>query len=80
MATLRILLLSNTRPSRAWRFIRRIQADAPAARVCALAQCQLTELDAVQQTLAAGEETAPAKAGAFWTSLDPDDIERKVWL
>jgi peptidoglycan/xylan/chitin deacetylase (PgdA/CDA1 family) len=76
MATLRILLLSNTRPSRAWRFIRRIQADAPAARVCALAQCQLTELDAVQQTLAAGEETAPAKAGA---SIRMRFLLRRLW-
>ena len=54
MAGLRVLILSNTRPSRAWRFARRIATELPGVEVCAIVQKAPSELPVVQQMIAAG--------------------------
>ena len=54
MASLRVLILSNTRPSRAWRFARRVAMDIPGVEICAIVQKAPSELPFVQQMIEAG--------------------------
>ena len=52
MNSFRILVLSNTRPSRAWRFARRIARETPGAEICGIIQRPIAALPLEQQWLA----------------------------
>lgn len=52
MNSLRILLLSNTRPSRSWRFALRLLREVPTAQICGIVQRPLSALPREQQVLA----------------------------
>ena len=52
MNSFRILVLSNTRPSRAWRFARRIAREVPGAEICGIVQRPVAALPLEQQWLA----------------------------
>ena len=85
MQRLRILLVSNTRPSRAWRFVQRLEAEFPRVQTCAVAQRHVSSLDAVQQTLAVGEQgmgaetDLRAKARVFLRRLWDTLARRVLW-
>lgn len=55
MNSLRVLVLSNTRPSRACRFADRIVREVPGAEICGIVQRPHSELPLEQQWLSKGE-------------------------
>lgn len=66
MNSLRILVLSNTRPSRAWRFARRIAQEVPGAEICGIVQRPVLELPLEQQWLAKAKvELDPANCDLY---------------
>jgi peptidoglycan/xylan/chitin deacetylase (PgdA/CDA1 family) len=60
MATFRVLLLSDVRPSRAWKFASRILREIPGAEICGIVQRPLRNLPLAQQEIAAGRTSAEA--------------------
>lgn len=66
MNSLRILVLSNTRPFRAWRFAHRIVREVPGAEICGIVQRQNSELPLEQQWLSKGE-------------VGPDPLDRSLY-
>lgn len=50
----RILLLSNTRPFRAWKFARRIAHEVPGATICGIVQRPMQKLPLAQQLIVHG--------------------------
>ena len=54
MNSLRILILSNARPSRSWRFANRLVHEIPGAEICGIVQRPIQELPRVQQLVWAG--------------------------
>jgi peptidoglycan/xylan/chitin deacetylase (PgdA/CDA1 family) len=62
MSSARVLVLSNTRPSRSWRFARRIVSEAPGVEICGIVQRPVSELPAVQQLIATDGLGTPALA------------------
>jgi peptidoglycan/xylan/chitin deacetylase (PgdA/CDA1 family) len=65
MSSLRILVLSNTRPSRCWRFALRLVREVPGAQICGLVQRPLSALPREQQVLARASGKV-AESGAGW--------------
>jgi len=59
MNSLRILVLSNTRPSRSWRFALRLLREVPGAQICGIVQRPLAALPREQQVLARGSGNIP---------------------
>jgi peptidoglycan/xylan/chitin deacetylase (PgdA/CDA1 family) len=55
MKTVRILLVSSTRPARAWRIARRFSDEMPGVEVCGIAQHPWRKLPWVQQLIATGD-------------------------
>src|SRR2546425_6766334 len=54
MNSLHILILSNARPSRSWRFANRLAHEVPGAEICGIVQRPIQELPRVQQLVWAG--------------------------
>lgn len=55
MDSLRILLLSGSRPSRAWKIAERIKREIPAAEISGIVQQAVPQLPVTQQLIAAGD-------------------------
>jgi peptidoglycan/xylan/chitin deacetylase (PgdA/CDA1 family) len=52
---MRVLLLSNARPSRAWKLALRIRQEVPGVQICGIVQRPFRELPLIQQRIAAGD-------------------------
>lgn len=69
MNSLRILVLSNTRPSRAWRFALRLIREVPGAQISGIVQRPLPSLAPEQQVLAKASGNAPDSASGLAVRL-----------
>ncbi len=67
MNRFRVLLLSNTRPSRSWRFARRIVREVPGVVICGIAQRPVSQLPLEQQWIATGQHGS--SDGNLWRRL-----------
>jgi peptidoglycan/xylan/chitin deacetylase (PgdA/CDA1 family) len=65
MKTLRVLILSNVRPSRAWTFAKRILGEVPGAEICGIVQRPMRSIPWIQQMLAMGKRGASATPGRW---------------
>jgi peptidoglycan/xylan/chitin deacetylase (PgdA/CDA1 family) len=65
----RVLLVSNTRPSRAWRFARRLEREVAGAKVCGIVQRHLSELPTEQQQLALAKPNGADALPGLWSRL-----------
>src|SRR5262245_5392293 len=61
MHPLRILLLSNTRPSRAWRVANRLENEVANAEICGVIQQPLHRLPLVERVIAARQSCTNAR-------------------
>src|SRR5690349_13696075 len=59
----RVLLLSNVRPSRAWKIANRIAQEIPEAYVCGVVQRPIRKLPFEQQLIAAGNVRCATSSG-----------------
>src|SRR5215472_7103673 len=66
MKTLRVLILSNVRPSRAWTFAKRILSEVPGAEICAIVQRPMRSIPWIQQMLAMGKIRGASAAPGWW--------------
>ena len=67
MIGLRVLLLSNTRPSRVWRFALRIAREIPGSEICGIVQRPLCRLPAEQRVLAEARGDVSDDASALFS-------------
>jgi peptidoglycan/xylan/chitin deacetylase (PgdA/CDA1 family) len=65
MNSLRILVLSNTRPSRSWRLARRLAREVPGVEICGIVQRPVSALPIEQQWIATARTSSP---GPGWLS------------
>lgn len=65
MNGLRILVLSNSRPSRSWRFALRLTREVPGAQICGIVQRPLAVLPREQQVLASASSNIPESASGM---------------
>ena len=66
----RILLLSNTRPSRSWKIARRITQELPGAEICGIVQQPMEKLPPAQRRIASGdEESSDTCIRSSWKKL-----------
>lgn len=69
MNGLRILVLSNSRPSRSWRFALRLTREVPGAQICGIVQRPLAVLPREQQVLARASGNIPECASGMMARL-----------
>src|SRR3989441_2486061 len=83
MNSLHILILSNARPSRSWRFANRLAHEVPGAEICGIVQRPIQELPRVQQLVwAGGARGNPALPGRrsrlhLWLSSIAEILARR---
>ncbi|HKW34569.1 MAG TPA: polysaccharide deacetylase family protein [Candidatus Acidoferrum sp.] len=64
MKNIRVLIISNARPSRSWNFVNRIRHEVPGVQVCGVIQRSLRSIPAIQRQIARGEMLV----SSGWTS------------
>jgi peptidoglycan/xylan/chitin deacetylase (PgdA/CDA1 family) len=69
MNRLRVLLLSNTRPSRSWRFALRIAREIPGGEICGIVQRPLCKLPPEQRVLAKGKGDVSADSSRLTSRI-----------
>jgi peptidoglycan/xylan/chitin deacetylase (PgdA/CDA1 family) len=82
----RILLLSSTRPSRAWRIAERISSEMPDFEICGIVQHGLRQLPWVQRLIAAGNidgidfrARVPSKANLWFRKILGELVHWVLW-
>src|SRR5262249_9898019 len=81
MHSLRILLLSNTRPSRAWRVANRLENEVASAEICGVIQQPLRRLPLVERLIAARQPYSNATSSSrlrSWFRLTLEKIMHLV--
>jgi peptidoglycan/xylan/chitin deacetylase (PgdA/CDA1 family) len=87
MSRLRVLVLSATRPSRAWRISERISNEGPDFEICGIVQFSLRRLPRRQQLIAAGNIETPgsclgsrSKASLWLRKLPTELLHWILWF
>jgi peptidoglycan/xylan/chitin deacetylase (PgdA/CDA1 family) len=65
----RVLLLSNTRPSRSWRFAHRVERELPGAKICGIVQRHVSKLALEQRQLAAANASCRDDGAGLFAHL-----------
>src|SRR5260370_3009635 len=86
MSRLRVLVLSNTRPLRAWRIAERISAEMPEVEICGIMQGALRELSWVRGLVATGNidridfrGRVPLKASVWFRKVLWELVHWALW-
>lgn len=87
MKTVRVLILSNVRPTRAWTFAKRMLGEVPGAEICGIVQRPMRSIPWIQQMLAMGKIRGASAAPGWWSKAKllvrsvPDKIaDWLLWL
>jgi peptidoglycan/xylan/chitin deacetylase (PgdA/CDA1 family) len=81
MNHLRILLLSDTRPSRAWRFAERVSIDMPNAQICGVLQHSWRRLPRIERLVATGFPVqGRSKVELWFRKVLAELVHRVVWF
>jgi Polysaccharide deacetylase len=86
MSRPRVLVLSNTRPSRAWRIAERISREMPHAEICGVIQHDFRQLTWIQRLIATGNVDwigfrgrAPSKASLRFCKVLGELVHLVLW-
>src|ERR687888_2207776 len=81
-----ILLMSNVRPSRAWKLANRIAREVPGANICGIVQRDIRQLPFAQQLIATGsthqmftDHRRLSKANLWFQSVVERALDWAVW-
>lgn len=84
MKNLRVLIVSNVRPSRCWNFANRIKHEVTSAQVCGIIQRPFKSIPMIQRQIAKGETNGAAtwisKMRGFLNSILQRLLDALLWL